>query len=226
MIPIAYFLFYIIKYYPKIKSGELTSYNQVRFSRALTNQSASGTLSAVDLALLVPTSTVPELGSKEGVLTIVEFVDYQCPYSQEMMVPIRNAMNTYGDRVHFVIRDFPVGEIHADARNASLASNCVLEQGQSAYWRYQPLLFGDQSHLSMEDLKFKAGQVMINTARFEECMTARRYDLKIDQDIEYAKKIGVEGTPTFFINGIKVAGSMDEGNFDLLIKSALSQLGQ
>ncbi len=230
LIPIVYLTYHVVRFYPKIKSGELTSYNQVRISRALTTaQSASSTISPEDLALLVPTSTYPEFGAKDGVLTLVEFVDYQCPYSKEMLLPISassSVMGKYTDRIHFIVRDFPVTEIHPDARNAAHAANCVLEQGQAAYWRYQTLLFGDQSHLSLEGLRAKANLAKINAARFDECMTDRRYDLKIDQEIEYAKRIGVEGTPTFFLNGIKVEGSMEGEDFDQLLKSALSQLVQ
>lgn len=226
LIPLVYLGFYIIKFYPKIKSGELTSYDQVRFSRALASRSASSTMSAQDLSLLVPTSTVPELGSENAALTIVEFVDYQCPYSQEMLMPLRKTVEKYDGRIRLVIRDFPVVEVYPDARNASHAARCVLEQGQAAYWRFQALMFGDQSRLSIDGLHAKANLAKINTARFDECMTSRRYDLEIDRDIEYAKRIGVEGTPTFFLNGIKVEGSMEEKTFDALIGSALTQLGQ
>lgn len=226
-IPIIYLIYHIVVFYPKIKSGELTSYDQVRFSRSISSQgSATGTMSAEDFALLVPTSTVPEWGEPDSPLTIVEFVDYQCPYSEEMYATIQKAMTQYADRVHFVVRDFPVVELHTDARNAALAARCVLEQGQPAYWRYQELMFGDQSHLSIDDLRTKANLAKINVARFDECLTSRRYDLAIDQDIEYAKRIGVQGTPTFFLNGVKVEGSMSEDQFQSLLKSAFDQLTQ
>lgn len=225
-IPVVYLVYHIAIYYPKIKSGELTSYDQVKFSRAVAKGSVSSTISAEDLALLVPTSTAPEIGNKDAALTIVEFVDYQCPYSEEMVVPLQEAMKAYADRIHLVVRDFPVAELHADARNASLAARCVLDQGESAYWRYQELMFGDQSHLSMDDLRAKANLAKINVARFDECLTDRRYDLAVDQDIEYAKRIGVQGTPTFFLNGVKVEGSMSQDQFKSLLKSAFDQLTQ
>jgi protein-disulfide isomerase len=226
-IPLVYFGYHIIFFYSKIKSGELTSYDQVRISRSLASRaSATGTISAADFAALVPTSTVPELGNQNAALTIVEFADYQCPYCKEMIGPIRHVMNEYKDRIHFVVRDFPVVDLHSDARNAALAARCVLDQGQTAYWRYQELLYADQDHLSPDDLRAKANLAKINVARFDECIKKREYDLMIDQDIELAKRIGVEGTPTFFLNGVKVEGSMDESHFQLLIQEALSQLGE
>jgi protein-disulfide isomerase len=228
LIPLIYILIQVAKFYPKVKSGELTSYNQVRLSRAITSQSATGTMSSTDFAMLIPTSTVPELGNKNAPLKIVEFVDYQCAYSKEMLTPIRNIMNQeqYSDKIYFVVRDYPVTEIHSDARNAAHASACVLEQGQPAYWRFQALLFSDQSNLSLDGLRAKANLARINTARFDECMNSRRYDLTIDNDIEFAKRIGVQGTPTMFVNGIKVEGSMSEADYKVLIDSALSQLVQ
>lgn len=228
LIPIVYIIVNAIRYYPKIKSGELTSYDQVRISRALSNQAGSeaGNLSADDVAQLVPTSTVPEFGNENALLTVVEFIDYQCTYSKDVMMPIRNIIeqSPYKDQVHVVIRDYPITEIHPDARNSAHAAKCVLEQGQEAYRRFQALMFGDQSGLSLEGLRTKANLARINVARYEECMNERRYDLEIDRDIEFAKRIGVEGTPTFFVNGIMVPGAMTEDEFKVLIDSALSQL--
>lgn len=224
LIPVVYIGFYMVRFYPKIKSGELTSYDQVRFSGNLSKTSGSSQLSAEDLAAMVPTGTIREFGKKDAPLTIVEFIDYQCPYCQEMVMPIRQLMTTHADKIHFVVRDFPVVELHADARNASLAARCTLDQGQSAYWRFQDLMFGDQSHLSLDDLRAKASLAKINTARFDECMSDRTFDLEIDRDIEFAKRIGVQGTPTFFFNGVKVEGSVPSDQFNAMIESALDQL--
>lgn len=226
LIPVLYVGFYMIRFYPKIKSGELTSYDQVRFSGTLSKPGALSTLPAEDLSVLVPTGTIREFGKKDAALTIVEFIDYQCPYCQEMVMPIKQLMTTHADKIHFVVRDFPVTELHPDARNASLAARCALDQGQTAYWRFQDLMFGDQSHLSLDDLRAKASLAKINVARFDECVTSRVFDLEIDRDIEFGKKIGVQGTPTYFFNGVKVEGSMKGEQFEALINATLDQLGE
>jgi protein-disulfide isomerase len=228
LIPFILLTIRTVRYYHEIKNGNLTSFDQVRLSKAVTSQSATGTLSMADRALLVPTSTIAELGNKDASLTVVEFVDYQCEYSKEMFAPVRKLMEQepYKSRIHFVIRDYPVTELHPDARNSAHAVKCILEQGESAYWRYSALLFSDQLNLSSEALHAKANLAKVNTARFDECMAERRYDVEIDRDIEFAKRIGVEGTPTMFLNGIPVQGSMNEENLAYLFDTALSELAQ
>lgn len=211
LMPIVYIAVLSVRYYHGIKSGAIHSREDVLSMTKLPNVSANPNVSREDLDRLQSLAeNAPELGKREAKITIVEFVDYQCPFCKDSAAPIRKVIESEGDRVHLIIRHFPIAELHAEARDAALAAMCALEQGQKAYWRYQELLFAEQENLGAEAFRTMAGNANINVARFDECMAARRFDLSIDRDIETGKKVNVEGTPTFFINGMKYEGSLDE----------------
>ncbi len=226
LIPLVYLGALTFDFYGKIKSGEMKSLEDRRLQRSISLVAANADVTQEDLDRLKPVGLVPEIGNRNAKVTVVEFVDYQCPYCKEVSIPVRRVMEGMRDQVHFVIRDYPIPEIHPDARNAALAANCVLEQGQKAYWRYSELLFADQNRLSLEGLQQSALLANINVARFDECMTERRYDLKIDRDMEVGRQAGVEGTPTFFVNGVKYEGVFNEKELTQIVNYFLESLPQ
>jgi protein-disulfide isomerase len=225
-IPAVYLGALTFNYYGKIRSGEMKSLEDRRMQRSISLIAANANVTQEDVDRLKPVGLAPEIGSRNARVTVVEFVDYQCPYCKEVALPVRRVMEGMGDRVHFVVRHFPIPELYADARNAALAANCVLEQGQKAYWRYSELLFADQERHSLDGLRQSAVLANINVARFDECMAERRYDLKIDRDMEVGRQAGVQGTPTFFVNGVKYEGVFNEKELTQIINYFLESLPQ
>jgi len=217
-----------VSYYVKIKNGEIATGAERVIQESIAHAKANQNPTKEDLERLIPSATTPEYGDPDARITIVEFVDYQCPYSQDSATSVRAVMEAYKDKVHFYIRDYPITELHPEARNAALAANCALEQGQKAYWRYSDFLFGTpQDTFSMEMFRTLASRANINVARFDECMAKRTYDVKIDKDIDDAKNAGAQGTPTFFINGVMYpqgGGALNEYVLTEVIKSALDSL--
>ena len=228
LIPIVWMGVLIASYYMKIQKGEIATGEERVIQESIAQAKANQHPTQDDLARLQPSATTGEYGSPDARVTVVEFVDYQCPYSQESATSVRAVMETYKDKVHFYVRDYPIPELHAQARDAALAANCALEQGQKAYWRYWDFLFGTpQDTFSTDVFRTLAQRANINVTRFDECMAKRTYDVKIDKDIDDAKNAGAQGTPTFFINGIMFppgGGALNEYQLTEVIKSVLDSL--
>lgn len=225
-LPVGVLSFLTVKYYKQIQSGEIVSPEERRLKASISSIAANAHPTKEDRERLIPAGNFPELGDKDAQITVVEFLDFACPYSKDSAGPIRRLMEKMGDRVRFIIRDFPIVELHEHARDAALAANCALEQGMPAYWRYHDLLFGNQDELTNADLLSYASTANINVARFEQCMKDRKYDLAIDQSIEIGRKAGVEGTPTFFVNGAKFQGVVDESVLEGILQYYVEQLGE
>lgn len=210
LLPLAWFAYLTAGYYTKIRTGEIIDPNTRRLQASISSYVANTRVTQADLQRLQPTGIVPELGNRNAKVAVLEFVDYQCPFSKQQAPIIRRVVQEMGDRIHFYVRDFPITELHPDARNASLAAGCILAQSQDMYWRFYDLVFNDQEHMSPDDLRTLASFVNADMKVYDTCVQNRTYDRKIDQDIDAAHGAGVQGTPTFFVNGVKFQGLMDE----------------
>jgi protein-disulfide isomerase len=166
----------------------------------------------------------PFMGPEGAAVTIVEFSDFQCPYCQraaEQMVP--QILAQYGDRVRFVYRDFPLYQIHPQAVAASLAAECADDQGK--FWEYHDLLFDNQSALDDASLKGYAAELGLDQATFDECYTSRQHLDEVQGDFDDGNAYGVSGTPTFFVNGLRIVGAVPFATMQQAIENALAASG-
>lgn len=161
----------------------------------------------------------PSLGSPDAKVTIVEFADFGCPYSRESSHVVRALANKYGDRLHYVYRDFPVVELHPRARQAAQAAECARDQGR--FWQFHDKLFQNQSRLSQSQFLQYASQINLDTDEFSDCINSEKHMDEIQEDYEAGVAAGVRGTPTFFINGIRIPGSIPEDTMEILIERLL-----
>ncbi|HWQ99829.1 MAG TPA: DsbA family protein [Candidatus Methylomirabilis sp.] len=219
-----WFVSQVVVYYHQIKSGDVRSVKDRRLQASISEHVANVTVTKEDLERLVPSGLAPELGAKDARVTVVEFVDYQCPFCQKTAQPLRNVMVAMGDKVRFIIRDFPILELHPTAKVSALAANCVLEQGQDAYWRFHDVVYADQTRQSPEDLRAKAQFAGAKPAEYDACVSEGRHQAKIEEDIRIGIRAGVQGTPTFFVNGVKFQGAMDEKELTLILNAFLDRL--
>ena len=227
LIPLMWFFWQTWSYYSDIKSGDTISLDDRLLETSISTLVANANVSQADRARTIPTAGLyPELGNWNARVTVVEFVDYQCPYCQRTASVVRRIMAAMGDRVRFIVRDFPITELHPSAKQSALAANCVLAQGQEIYWRYHDVLFADIAHQSPTDLRAKAEQIGVDLSAFDVCVSQERYLKKIDADIQDALRAGVQGTPTFFVNGIRIQGAVDEKTLTRLINVVLEQIPQ
>ena len=142
----------------------------------------------------------PARGDANAVVTIIEFTDFQCSACGAMYPVVEDVLKSYGNRVRFVIRDFPLTSAHPNAFRAAQAASAANAQGK--FWEYIDILFRNQSTLDAESLKKYATQIGLDRKRFDLEFEGGKYDAEIRRDIEDGEMYGVEGTPTFFINGV------------------------
>lgn len=222
--PLLWFVNQVTIAYRDIQGGRGVSVKDRRFNMSVSKAMANTQVSRAELTRLAPTTLAPELGSKTARLTVVEFIDYQCPFCQRSAAPLREVMAAMGDRVRLLVRDFPILELHPTAKDSALAANCVLEQGQTSYWRFHDLIFADQAKQAAEDLRAKAALSGVKLADYDSCVAGRRYDNKIDQDYALGLQVGVRGTPTFFVNGVKFEGALDAQALIRILNAFLDRL--
>jgi protein-disulfide isomerase len=156
----------------------------------------------------------PTKGNPDAAVTVVEFTDYQCPNCAAAHPVIERLVSEYGDRVRFVVRDFPLNTIHADAQKAAEAAEAAREQGK--YWDFVAILFHNQSSLSPAQLKQYAQVLGLDVAKFSAALDSGKFADKIQRDVNDGQKVGVNGTPAFFVNGKRTT----DGSYDTL-KAAL-----
>jgi protein-disulfide isomerase len=158
-------------------------------------------------------------GPNGAPIQIIEFSDFQCPYCQRANPTVQQVLNTYGDRVHFVYRHFPLPS-HPNARPAAEASQCAAEQGK--FWPYHDKLFANPSRLAATDLKQHAAELGLDAAKFNACVDSRKYKAQVEEDAHAGEEAGVNGTPAFFINGRMLSGAQPYEAFKRLIDDELS----
>ncbi|HEV7891230.1 MAG TPA: thioredoxin domain-containing protein [Pyrinomonadaceae bacterium] len=162
----------------------------------------------------IATDDQPSKGNPDAAVTVVEFTDYQCPNCAAAHPIIERLVAEYGDRVRFVVRDFPLNTIHADAQKAAEAAEAAREQGK--YWDFIAILFHNQSQLKPEQLKQYAQVLGLDAAKFGAALDSGKFADKIQRDVNDGQKVGISGTPTIFVNGKRAA----DASYDTL-KAAL-----
>jgi len=127
-------------------------------------------------------------------------------------------LSTYGAKIHFVYRNYPLAN-HPNARPAAEAAQCANEQGQ--FWQYHDRLFGDPGKLSDSDLKASAAALGLDATKFNACVDSHKYKARVDADMQAGNEAGVNGTPAFFINGRAITGAQPFEEFKRVIDDEL-----
>jgi len=150
----------------------------------------------------------PVRGDANAPVTVVEFTDFQCPSCAAMQPILDEVLKSYGSKVRYVVRDFPL-LAHANARKAAEAANAAKAQGK--FFEYTALLFKHQNALDVPSLKKYASDLGLNRALFDTSLDSGQYAAEVRHDINDGEKYGVESTPTIFINGVALSVLSDEG---------------
>jgi protein-disulfide isomerase len=166
-------------------------------------------------------SNDPVLGAEDAPITIIEFADFQCPYCERhFLQTYPQLVENYGESIRFVYKDFPLTGIHPQALPAALAAQCALEQGK--FWEYHDLLFSGRMDLGEEAYMAYADELSLDTTAFTSCYQEARYNDVVRADYNLGVENGVNATPTFFVNGIRLIGAQPYSVFADLIESELS----
>ena len=163
----------------------------------------------------------PMKGNPNAPVTIVEFTDFQCPMCGKTQPILDEVAKEYGDKVKVVARDFPL-DMHPFAQKAAEAAEAAREQGK--YWEYTAILFKNQEALGVPKLKEYASLVGIDRAKFDEALDTGKFTDKVRRDLREGEKLGINSTPTIFVNGKRIRDKSREG-LKAAIDAALKTTG-
>jgi protein-disulfide isomerase len=144
-------------------------------------------------------------GPRAAPVTLVEYGDYECPYCGQAYYVMKDLERRAGNLMRFVFRNFPLTTVHPHAERAAEAAEAAGAQGK--FWEMHDLLFENQQALGDQDLMEYATLVGLDIPRFAREMREGRYLNRIREDFLSGARSGVNGTPTFFINGLRHDGS-------------------
>jgi protein-disulfide isomerase len=138
-------------------------------------------------------------------VTLVEFADYECPYCQKVAADVNKLRADLGDKINFTYKDFPL-QMHARAEKAAEAARCAGKQGK--FWELHDEIFRSKE-LDVDQLKAQAQSLKLNTADFDKCLDSGEEAAAIEKDRKEGQKLGISGTPSFFIDGHYLSGALD-----------------
>jgi protein-disulfide isomerase len=173
------------------------------------------------LRVEVSVDGAPFKGAAKAPVTIVEFSDFHCPFCRQVLPTLIQLDSKYGKKIKLVFRDFPIDNLHPGASQAHEAARCANEQGK--FWAYHDKLFASPPKSSPEIFKGFAKEIGLNMPGFENCFDSGKYQAAIKKDIEEGNRVGVTGTPAFFINGRIVSGAQPLEAFARIIDDELSR---
>ncbi|HEX6163712.1 MAG TPA: DsbA family protein [Vicinamibacterales bacterium] len=162
----------------------------------------------------------PVRGNPNAPITIVEFSDYQCPFCARVNPTLDRIRQTYGDRVKIVFKDFPLAN-HPQAPKASEAARCAGEQNK--YWEMHDAMFANQRALDIPQLKQTARAIGLNGTSFDQCLDSGKWASAVQAGLAQGEKMGVNSTPTLYVNGRPVIGAMPFENFKQIIDEELAR---
>lgn len=175
-------------------------------------------LPPADLPKVDVAATGPSKGPANAPVTIVIFSEYQCPFCSQVQPALKQVEETYKDKVRVVFRDYPLS-FHPNAPKAAEAGHCADEQGK--FWEMHDKMFANQAKLAVPDLKQLAREIGLDGAKFDECLDSGRSAEKVKANMADAEKVGVNGTPSFFINGRPMSGAIPFDEFKKVIDAEL-----
>ena len=177
--------------------------------RLLSQRPAEGRI-ATSGPVRTSVADAPTLGRAEAPVTLVEFSDYQCPFCQRFFATTLSAIKKqYVDtgKVRYVFRDFPLDQLHPQARKAAEAAHCAGEHGK--YWEMHDLLFQNQKALAQPQLAEHARTIGVDGAKFDECLSSGRHAARVERGLADGSAVGVQGTPSFVVGKTKPGGVVE-----------------
>jgi protein-disulfide isomerase len=158
-------------------------------------------------------------GSARARVTLVEYGDYECPYCGATYPLVKSIIRRLGPDLLFVFRNFPLWEMHENALLAAEAAEAAAAQG--VFWEMHDQLFSNQSDLSSGALVRYAAAVVPDPMRWASDMQMGSLKARVQQDRASGDRSGVHGTPTFFVNGFRHDGGLDEASLLMALETAI-----
>lgn len=168
----------------------------------------------------VSTNGAPFKGAEKAPVTMVKFEDFECPFCKTVQPTLAAVLKKYDGKVRVVHKDLPLEAIHPQAQLAAEAARCAGEQGK--FWEYHDTLYGNSPKLGADALKAYAKDIGLN-ASFDKCLASGKYKVSVQNDLSEGARLGITGTPTFFINGREISGALPLESFAAIIDEELAQ---
>jgi protein-disulfide isomerase len=169
------------------------------------------------------TTGAPNFGTTGAPVVLVEFSDFQCPYCKAEAQELRkNLLATYPTQVRLYFKTFPLESLHPWAKSAAIASRCVFNQNPDSFWAYHDWIFEHQAEITPENLKDKildwAKDVKdLDVLKLGQCMDTKATEADVKEDQVEGQALEINGTPTLFINGRRIAQTIDWPNLKSII---------
>jgi Na+:H+ antiporter, NhaA family len=145
--------------------------------------------------------------SKDRVITVVSYSDFLCPYCRRFRNVLRRLRQAFGERLEYVFRHFPNERVHPGANFAACAAEAAANQGR--FWEMHDRLYDEKPPFGEARIREIAGEIGLDLARFERDLDAAETRERVASDLAQARRIGVTGTPTIFIDGARYDGAWD-----------------
>ena len=146
-------------------------------------------------------------GSDAALVTLVEYGDYECPHCGRAQPIVEEVRKRMGSRLAFVFRHFPLTNVHPHAEHAAQAAEAAASQGR--FWEMHAAIFADQAALTDLDLVRRAQRLGLDAGRLGQELAGGVHAGRVRRDFDSGVRSGVNGTPTFFINGVRHDGPLD-----------------
>ncbi len=216
------FLIMVGYYVWQIKFGDATKLEQtfrsaISLAEGLPISDAEATKQQINQTI---TPANPRFGNENAPVTVVAFIDFECPFCQAEYATFEQVMETYEPAVRFVFKHFPLQSIHPQSVDASLAAACADEQDR--FWPYYDLLF-TKKMFDRDALISYAQSLNLNTTAFTACLDTKKYATQVETDFNDGVSLGVRGTPTFFVNDKKIEGAATKQIWDTVILEELKK---
>ncbi len=204
-------------------STALSSGNYAGGDSIVVPQAPGGDPSAPAAPVKIELGDAPREGNKNAKVTVVEYSDFECPFCGRYYNDAYKQMKSeYIDtgKVQFVFKQYPLTQIHPNAQKAAEASLCAHEQGK--FFAYHDTLFANQQSLGLTALKQYAADNSLDTSKFNSCLDSGKYAKQVQDEVSEGSSVGVSGTPTTFVNGVKIVGAVPYATIKAEIDSALA----
>ena len=162
----------------------------------------------------------PSKGGKGAKVKIVEFADFQCPYCTKAAETAKELVAKYGDKVEVSYRHFPLRSIHPQAQRVSEIAQCAGEQDK--FWQVHDALYANQAALDEPSAIATATAAGVDATKLTECLASGRAAAQVEEDFKKGESLGVQGTPSFFINGRQFDGNPTSAGMSATIDEALA----
>ncbi len=193
----------------------------LNYSQTISTMTKLASQPVTDSVVDVVAKDRPTLGRTGSPMTIVEFGDFSCPYSRASSFVLRSLAAQYPNQFSLIYRNFPLTDIHPFAEKAAEAALCA--NAQNKFWEYHDKLYQNQNAVDESSFLKFASELNLDTVKFHTCFVAHTYAKQVAEDYQTGVDAGVRGTPTFFINGNRIPGSIPQNVLEQVILSLNTQ---